>query len=143
MSTKATVLITALGVINIGLACFFVGTVVSDRRAARDSGISDQEDKSDGSDRSDASDSTGSSCEPCRESRPTQLPQALLAQASANWGEALCRSEVGKYKQMLEDIQHWCNPYCQDELEVCQYLLTSAYPATHRDPRSGIELVLR
>jgi hypothetical protein len=40
---------------------------------------------------------------------------------------SLCGSEIDRYKQMLEDIQQWCNPYCQEQLDECRQILTTRY----------------
>ena len=28
---------------------------------------------------------------------------------------------------MLEDIQHWCNPYCQEQLDECQQVVSTRF----------------
>jgi hypothetical protein len=143
VTSKAAILLSALGAINVGLACFFVVTVVSDHRGdePREPSATSQVAKR-SSDRAARVSTAGDSCP---HQRPVVVPRVLPQRADYSAGlAAICRSEVGRYQQMLEDIQSWCNPYCQDELEECKLVLTNLSSTTYPEHLpGGVELVLR
>jgi len=131
MSSKAAVLIFSLGAINIAMAGIVIYAVLSDRGPDEaPEPATAAETRSPVVVRSARDAEADGSCSCAR-----QLMVERLLRQRANLPDrraAFCQAEVERYRQMLEDIQHWCNPYCQDELDECRLVLTdrssTSYP---------------
>ncbi len=132
LTRKATILITSLGLIDVGVACFFAGFAFSDY-------LSDQPSKESSSETEPAenrltSNRDAEECAPHDKRSSETMAPALLRQsrAAAVYG-AICHSEMQRCRQKLTDIQTWCNPYCQDELSECREQLTDVQSSPRED----------
>lgn len=122
MSTKAAVLLTTLGVLNAGIACVFVGTVLSQTHE-NDSLIAEEPRAVDQVETRHRRPLT-SGCSPCPKCRPVVIPRLPPPQAAREFTRAAaCEGKIESYQQMIEDIQKWCNPHCEEQLHACRQTL--------------------
>lgn len=126
MSTKAAILLTTLGILNAGIAYVFVGTVLSENRG-NDSRIGEAPPVVDHVETRHRQPLT-SSCAPCPKCRPVVVPRLPQPQAAREMTcAAVCEEKIDRYQQMLEDIQKWCNPHCEEQLADCRQLVSHRY----------------
>jgi hypothetical protein len=125
LTTKAAILLTTLGVLNAGIAGVFVGTVLLEEGEdeARVTRIeSEQEHRIS---RRPAPVNAG--CAPCSKCRPVVVPVPPSAASCEMACSAVREAEEDRCAQKLEDIQGWCNPYCQEQLDECRQVVFSRF----------------
>jgi hypothetical protein len=126
LTTKAAILLTTLGVLNAGIAAVFVGTVILEdsENTPQISEARVESSRNRGSHHAPVT----SGCAPCPRCRPVVVPRLPASGAACEITcSSLCGSEIDRYKQMLEDIQHWCNPYCQEQLDECRQVVSTRF----------------
>jgi len=142
-SSKVSILITALLAINVGIASFFIGFQVSE-------GLNDNSDPPKTNTDSDSQnffnhsnhDENRRYCPP-KNSSVTDSAIFMQSRAIAMY-RVLHDSQIEKCKQNLQDIQTWCNPYCQDELNECRNQQVSLHPLSiDNDDFFKTHLILR
>ena len=126
MTTKAAILLATLGVLNAGIAGVFVGTVILDdsENTGQITEARPSPERRYSRDRAPVT----SGCSPCPRCRPVVIPRLPVSASGCDFAcSAVCSNEIDRYKQMLEDIQHWCNPYCQEQLDECQQVVSTRF----------------
>lgn len=125
MTTKAAILLTTLGALNAGIAGVIVVTVFSKHSENTQQTIETRSEPERANGSGTARVTAG--CAP----RPRCRPVVIPLQGSEAACELTCASqrseEVERYRQMLEDVQRWCNPYCEEQLEECRQIVSTRY----------------
>jgi hypothetical protein len=136
MVSHGAKIVVALVAINLGLLGLFFGYVSLDSPLWDDNINSEQlgEPKEKVVQQRDTYD--------CLKQRRHSLHAELLKMRSAALCNSMCNNKVNKYKQMLEDVQLWCNPSCQDELSECKRLADDLRSNQYSDPGIGSTLLV-
>jgi hypothetical protein len=131
MVSNGAKIVVALATINLGLLGLFFGYVSSDSPLWNDNVNSEQLCKPEEKvvQQRDTSD--------CLVQRRQSLHTELLKMRSAALCNSMCNNKVNKYEKMLEDVQLWCNPSCQDELSECKRLTDDLRSNQYSDPDTG------
>ena len=136
MVSHGTKIVVVLASINLGLLGFFFGYLSSDSPSCDENSNSEQlgEPEEKVVQQRDTSE--------CLKQRRHSLHTEVLRMRSAVLCNSMCDYKVNKYKQMLEDVQLWCNPSCQDELSECKRLTNDLRANQYSDPGTGSTMMV-